>query len=415
MIYTILFVLTLILSAFFSGSETAFVSANRLKLLISQHDDRGRPFSSPLKTEERILTSTLVGNNIMMVACSSLAVVVFSSFISSTALVFFTTSFLLLFGEILPKSIAVKIPNRLSSFSLHLLGFFAIIFYPLIWITEKLARQIVQIFGNQKEYTFPFAKNELPLLVREYAAGENFDSHDQLLLDRSLRFLEKHIWDVMVPRTDIVGVDINASRQHIFQTFKESGFSRLPVYRKNLDHIAGFYYILDFFHNGKDLAGIMRPALVLPESMQALEALRTFQRNKVSIAVVVDEHGGTAGLVTIEDIVEMLVGAIDDEFDHNRRRIHRVGNTAIVADGRTTIDELREHFYLPLPQGEYVTVAGLIQEKLGRIAKPGENVDFPHCKIKVLESTPTRISKVWIVKKPKIPKRKQHNNKENRK
>ena len=263
--------------------------------------------------------------------------------------------------------------------------------------------------------TFPFAKNELPLLVREYAAGENFDSHDQLLLDRSLRFLEKHIWDVMVPRTDIVGVDINASRQHIFQTFKESGFSRLPVYRKNLDHIAGFYYILDFFHNGKDLAGIMRPALVLPESMQALEALRTFQRNKVSIAVVVDEHGGTAGLVTIEDIVEMLVGAIDDEFDHNRRRIHRVGNTAIVADGRTTIDELREHFYLPLPQGEYVTVAGLIQEKLGRIAKPGENVDFPHCKIKVLESTPTRISKVWIVKKPKIPKRKQHNNKENRK
>ena len=215
----------------------------------------------------------------------------------------------------------------------------------------------------------------------------------------------------MIPRTDVVGVDISSQLEQVTKKFKSSGFSRMPVYQENLDSIKGFYYILDFFNDFNHLKEILRPALVLPESMNTMEALRTFQKEKVSIAIAVDEHGGTAGLVTMEDIVEMLVGAIDDEFDKNRFHIRRVGDAAIVADARATIDELRDKLDISLPDGEYVTIAGLVQEKLGRIAKAGDIVDLPNSKIKVLEATETKINKVWIVKKPDKLKNIHTNNK----
>ena len=402
MIYTILFILTLIFSAFFSGSETAFVAANRLKLRILYHNaETGQSTHTLLSSDQRFLTATLVGNNIMIVACSSLAVVVFSSFVSSTALVFVTTSFLLLVGEILPKSIATQMPNRLLRLSLGLLNIFYLLFYPLIWLAEALSRLIVKIFHSSQDQSKLFSKIELPVLVREYASTHIFDGENQLLLSRSLRFRDKRLWDIMIPRTDVIGVASRASIKGIIKTFKDSGFSRLPVYESSLDHITGFYYILDFFNDVHNVKELLRPALVLPESMNAMEALRKLQNEQVSIAVTVDEHGGTAGLVTIEDIVEKLVGAIDDEFDTTRFMIHKTGKSALIADGRITIDELGEKFDIVLPEGEYVTISGLIEEKLGRIAKAGESVDFPDYKVKVLEATKTRIVKVWITKKPK--------------
>ena len=401
MIYVLLFILTLIFSAFFSGSETAFIAANRLKLRISQHGSENGQSSMPdlLQSDQRFITSTLVGNNIMMVACSSLSVVVFSSFVSSTMLVVFTSAFLLLIGEIVPKSIAAQIPNRLVMFSLKVLTLFSILFFPLIWLTEALTRLIVQSFRGDLDQAHFFTKYDLPVLVREYTSTQQFDVHDELLLHRSLKFLEKRLWDVMIPRTDVVGVDQADPVEEVVEKFKNSGFSRIAVYQDNLDQIKGFYYFLDFFGEKIDLASLLRPALVLPESMNAMEALRTFQKAKVSIAVSVDEHGGTAGLVTVEDIVEMLVGAIDDEFDMDRFHIRKVGEAAIVSDGRATIDELRDRLDIPLPEGEYVTIAGLVQEKLGRIATAGEIVELPNCRIKVLEATATTITKVLIVNK----------------
>jgi len=401
MIYTILFILTLLFSAFFSSSETAFVAANRLKLRILYHDaEAGHSTHTLLQSDQRFLTAILVGNNTMMVACSSLAVVVFSAFVSSTEMVFVTTGFLLLVGEILPKSIAAQMPNRLLRLSLGLLNISYIFFYPLIWLTEALSRLIVKIFHSSQEQSKLFSKFELPVLVREYASTHIFKGEDQLLLSRSLRFRDKRLWDIMIPRTEVVGVGSGSSARDVIEKFKDSGFSRLPVYEGSLDHIKGFYFVLDFIDNLHSTEGVMRPALVLPESMNAMEALRKFQKENVSIAVTVDEHGGTAGLVTTEDIVEKLVGAISDEFDKSRFMLRQTGKSALIADGRITIDELREKLHIELPEGEYVTIAGLIEEKLGRIAKAGESVDLPGYKIKVLQATNTKIVKVWIIKKP---------------
>lgn len=401
MIYTILFALTLILSAFFSGSETAFVAANRLKLrILYRNAESGKSTHTLLQSDQRFLTATLVGNNIMMVACSSLAVLVFSAFVSNGALVFVTTSFLLFFGEILPKSIATQMPNRLLRLSLGLLNMFYVLFFPLIWLTEGFSRLLVKLFHSSPEQSKLFSRFELPVLVREYASTHIFIGEDQLLLKRSLRFRDKRLWDIMIPRTEVVGVDLGSSTMQVIETFKESGFSRLPVYESSLDHIKGFYFVLDYLDNLQGPKGTLRPALVLPESMNAMEALRKFQQENASIAVTVDEHGGTAGLVTVEDIVEKLVGAIDDEFDAGRSTVRKTGKSALIADGRTTIDELREKLHIVLPEGEYVTIAGLIEDKLGRVAGDGDVVDFPDYKVKVLEATNTKIVKVWITPKP---------------
>ena len=396
---SILFVLTLLLSAFFSGSETAYVSANRLKIKLSYRDDeKAGSTKKILRSDQRFLSTTLVGNNVVMVACSSLAVIVFSAFVSNAVLVFFTTIFLLLFGEILPKSIATQMPNRALRFSIHVLTIFYYLFYPLIWLAEGLSSLLARLFRRETNKAL-FSKRELLVLLREYSSRSSFAVQNHKLVARALKFRDKRLWDVMIPRTEICGVEKDESLPEVKKMFKKSGYSRLPVYDGDLDNILGFLYALDFFANDFTRRPKMRPTKILPESTRVFEALQTLQKARTSIAVTVDEHGGTAGLVTIEDMVEKLVGAITDEFDYSKKYVKSSGDSALIVDGKTTVDELRERFDIAIPEGDYVTIAGLITDALGRIPNSGEAVDFDTFKLKVLDARENRIVKVWMMKK----------------
>ncbi|MBN1465395.1 HlyC/CorC family transporter [candidate division KSB1 bacterium] len=397
---SLLFLLTLLLSAFFSGSETAYISANRLKIRLSHRDDdKIRSGARVLVSDQRFLSTILVGNNIVMVACSSLAVVVFSSFVNDALLVSFTTLFLLLFGEILPKSIAAQMPNLLLRLSIKVLALFYFLFYPLIWLAERLSTLLVRAIGRQTDAAL-FSRADLLVLVREYSSRSDFTAQNHKLLARALRFRDKRLWDIMVPRTEIYGVEKDDSLEVIRAMFTKSGYSRLPAYDGDLDNIVGFFYAWDFIEPFDERPPV-RPAMILPESTKVTEALHTLQRANKSIAIAVDEHGGTAGLVTIEDIVEKLVGAIADEFDYHPHTVKSTGDAAFIVDGKTSVDELRERFDIKLPDGDYVTIAGLIMHALGRIPQTGESIDFTTFKLKVLEASETRIIKVWITKKPK--------------
>ncbi|MBN1560519.1 HlyC/CorC family transporter [candidate division KSB1 bacterium] len=397
---SVLFVLTLLLSAFFSGSETAYISANRLKIKLSYRDEeRTGSQVKLLANDQRFLSTTLVGNNIVMVACSSLAIVVFSSFMNDMLLVISTSLVLMLFGEIFPKSIAVQIPNRLLRFSIKLLTLFYFLFYPLIWLAERLSTLLARAIGRQTHTTL-FSKEELLLLVREYSSRSDFTAQNHKLLARALKFRDRRLWDVMVPRTDIFGVEKDESLEAIREMFSKSGYSRMPVYDGDLDNVLGFLYAKDFFKL-LHVRPALRPAMILPESTRVVEALRTLQQAHKSIAITVDEHGGTAGLVTIEDMVEKLVGAIMDEFDYHQKYVKASGNSTFIVDGKTSVDDLRERFEIKIPEGDYVTIGGLILDTLGRIPQAGDLVDFPTFKLKVLEASETKIIKVWITKKPK--------------
>ncbi len=403
MIYTLLFILTLLQSAFFSGSETAYVASNRLKLHVLYRDPtkNGTP-NVLLQSDQRFLTTTLVGNNIVMVACSSLAVIVFSPFLSEAVLVLVTTTFLLIFGEILPKSIATLIPNRLTRFTPQILALFYFVFYPLIWLAESLAGLLVRLSRQERGSARLFSKIDLPILISEYSTSQAFTKQDQALFSRALRFREKRLWDIMVPRTDIIGVDLEEEFLDIRNQFRTSGFSRLPAYRDHLDQIEGFFYVLDFYaHLEKDMPPL-RPALFLPESMKVMEALQTLQHKRQSIAIAVDEHGGTAGLVTFEDIVEKLVGAIADEFDKPKVRVRSSGQQTVIADGKTSIDELRELENILLPEGDYVTIGGLLEDKMEVIPQTGDSIQLGNYSIEVLDANSTKVLKVRIVHKKSL-------------
>ncbi len=398
MITEILFVLTLILSAFFSSSETAYISANRFKILVkSQRKDSSR--ARLLSDDSRYLTTTLVGNNIVMVACSSLAVLVFSPFMPDSLLVLFTTSFLLIFGEVIPKSIAQQIPNRMVHFTPFLMHTFYILFFPVIHIAEWTVQILVVVLGDQRKSAITFfRKMDLPVLVRKYSSQTQINRHEHQLIARAVKIGSKRLDAVMIPRTDIVAVDENMDTDQLLLVFKESGFSRLPVFRQNIDQIVGFVYLLDFLRTQHRIKQTIRPALFLPENTRAINALSQLRNNRLSIALVVDEHGGVAGLVTIEDIIEELFGDIIDEFDDITHFIQVIDSKVLIADGRTKIDDLREKYGFAVPVGEYVTIGGFIMHELGKIPKAGTKIKLSNGIVRVLQSDERRIVKVKLFK-----------------
>ncbi len=392
-----LFILTLLLSGFFSGSETAYISSNRIKYALKPYLDEEEK-GGIVADETRFLTTTLVGNNVVMVACSSLAVLVFSNWISESLLVVFTTLILLTFGEIIPKSLAQQIPNLMVRTTSVLMTLFYAVFYPLIFVAQHISSAMISLVDPEQKSVYKlYEKRDLPLLIANYV---RVTPHERLLLSRALRISKRRLSEIMIPRTEIVAVNLEeTSRSQINDLFQWSGLSRLPVYRNNLDHIEGFVYILDILTLAENsLSDVLRPAFFIPEHTLAVGALNRMRRLGKSSAIVVDEHGGTAGLVTIEDIVEQLFGSIHDEFDLTIERVRVVSPHVLIANGRAEVRELNEKHHLRLPLGEYVTIAGLITAHLGTIPRPGEEIQLRRCRLIITRADERRILEVKIIK-----------------
>jgi len=378
--------------------------ANRIKHLIRVRGEEDSAFGSYLLLDpQRFLTTTLVGNNIVMVACSSLSVLIFRDFVPNSILVFVTTAFLLIFGEIIPKSFAQQVPNRLVRIIPALLQFFYYLFYPFVYLAELLSKIILSFSGEQKNVvTHFFSKRDLPILIREYSSPKTIGLDEKKLITKAIIIGEKRLNDIMVPRTEIVSVSKDTSLKELRKAFISSGFSRLPVYEDTIDNIIGFYYAFDILMQSGPTKKPMRPAFFLPETLKAILALKTLRKKHKSIAIVIDEHGGTAGLVTIEDIVEELFGKISDEFDRERVLSRKTSKHVVIADGRAEIEELREKYGISFPAGDYVTVAGLIEHETGRIPEPGEVIEIDGYKCEIRKADERRILEVKIqIKKKK--------------
>jgi len=401
----LLFFILFLLGAFFSSSETAYVASNRLKLRLKAHekkkDDKLFQF---LTDAPRFLTTTLVGNNVVIVACSSVAVVLLSPYLSETLLVLTTTIFLLLFSEILPKSVAQQIPNRILKFIGRGINLFYYLLLPLIKLARLMSQVLVRLFGgvDLDVETF-FTKSDLPILLREYSSSDTLSKEDRELVKRAVVIGDKRLHDIMVHRTEIIGVEMRTSIDEIISLFRKTGYSRFPVYKDSLDDVRGFIYVLDILNTkGSEPKSLIRPAVFFPETMRAINALHKLRKKHISIALAVDEHGGTAGLVTIEDIVEELFGEIADEYDQKAKITKRVQKSIILTSGREEIDELVERYGLNIPKGDYVTLAGFIEAQLGRIPKAGEKIRLPDFEVTILEASLTKILKVEIRPKAKI-------------
>ena len=415
---TVLILLMLVLSAFFSGSETAFVTANRLRAEVRAQRSGflGQVVRRFLHDPPTLLTTTLVGNNVAIVVYSTLMSLaldppltrlwsgllgpehVAGPVLLSQTLV--ATLIILLLGEIVPKSL-LRDPNERVVFALALpLRVTYWLFLPAIKVAGWASDALVRLFGAPAESVQQFLRRDFEIVIRESreAGALDLDEEETEILSNVFELRTLRVKDSMIPRTEIHAVEESATLDAVRQRFIETGHSRLPVYREHIDQIVGVVLAHDLFHGPASLAAIVRPVQVVPESKPVRDLLFSFLQGGTTLAVVIDEYGGTAGIVTAEDLLEELFGDIRDEHDPAQAPMRRIDEHTVVASGRVELEALEEAFGIALPEGDYDTVAGFLLDRLGTIPAERETCDLEGYRFTVLKASANRIEAVRIMK-----------------
>jgi len=240
-------------------------------------------------------------------------------------------------------------------------------------------------------------REDIQDLIEESTQAKKIDEEQSDIIYKIIEIKEQKVYEAMTPRTDIVGVDIKSSVDEVLDKFIESGYSKLIVYEENLDNIKGMVLIKDFFKMPESLESVVREVVFVPETKKSLEMLNEFLDKHFSIAVVVDEFGGTAGIVTMEDLIEELFGEIRDEYDVEEKIVKKINNNTYILSGKVEIDYLNEEHNFGIEEGEYETIAGYITTKLGRIPLKGESFKIDHFSILILKSSKTKIDLLKII------------------
>jgi len=418
----IIITITVLLSGFFSGSEMAFVSANRLKLEIESRKNTltGRSLSFFSEKPEIFLTTTLVGNNIVNVLYATLMAIflvepvnrIYYSLFEvdpSVAMVLFIQTviasvIILLIGEILAKAIFRIQADFLVKFVATPLRVMNFIFRPLISISNVSSAILVKWLrvGNERSDKV-FRRQDVEMIfkeLRDSGGSDDIDQDDSEILHNVLELSNKRVRDTMVPRTEIIAIDRNSPLDELKNLFITSGYSKIPVYQDNIDDIIGVVFAYDLFSSPENIGDILRPVKLIPSSKKSKDLLQEFRQSNISVAIVIDEYGGTAGMVTIEDLIEEVVGDIQDEYDKTDEVIKKISNHTYVISGNVELDELEEKYpeiELQDSGDEFETLAGYIISHIGRIPKVNEEIQIQENKFIISKATPNRIETVKLI------------------
>ena len=400
----IIIILCIVMSGYFSATETAFSSLNRIRVK-NMAEKGNKKANLVLKLSDNydsMLSTILIGNNIVNILMASLATVLFVKLCGndagpsvSTAV---TTVVVLIFGEVTPKSIAKEMPEKFAMFYAPILNLLVIILTPFNFLFKQWKKLLSLIIKTDDSRSI--TEEELLTIVEEAQQEGGIDEQESTLIRSAIEFSELEANDILTPRIDITGVSVDASKEEIAAVFAETAYSRLPLYKESIDHIVGIIYQKDFhnyvYHTDEDISSIIRPALFITKSKKIDELLKELQQKKSHIAVVLDEYGGTVGLVTLEDILEELVGEIWDEHDEVTNEIEKVSDSEYLVLGSTNIETLLE--LLGKEQDlDVLTVSGWVMEMLGRIPSEGDSFEFQNLTVSVLEMDDKRVEKVKII------------------
>lgn len=403
----------MVLSAFFSGMEIAFVSSNRL-LAEMDREKNGiaqKCLTVFYKNPNGFVSTMLVGNNIVLVVYGILFAQIFdatlfSGFDSAMRVILDTLSstFVILFtGEFLPKTLFKSNPNRLLTFFAPLAYFFFIILWPISRFATFLARILLRLFGvkmDEKENDGTFTKVDLDYLVQ--SSIENAENADEIedevkIFQNALDFQDTKVRDCMVPRTEINAVEENCSLMELQQMFIESGNSKIIVYQDDIDHVKGYIHSSEMFRAPERWREHIRKMPFVPETMPAQKLMQVFLQQKKSLGVVVDEFGGTSGIVSLEDIVEEIFGDIEDEHDNTKYVAKQIDDSEYVLSARLEIDKVNEMFNLDLPESDdYMTVGGLLLHVYQSFPKVNEIITVGQYEFRIIKNTMTKIELVRL-------------------
>ena len=408
----LLTIISLSFSAFFSGMEIAFISSSKIKIEIDNKKGEfsGKILSFFTSKPAWFIASMLIGNNVAMVVYTLYITdliepyLMMLNFNSTLVLLFqtlFSTFFILLFAEFLPKSIFRLNPNSTLRFFSLILFLFYIFLWPLTAFVVFLSNIILKIFGNQEvENKVSFKKTDLDLYINELKKDLDDDEemeHDVKIFHNALSFSNVIARDCMVPRNEIVALELNDNIEELKKTFIDSGYSRIIIFKENIDNIIGYVHSIEQFKIPVSIKSMLIPLSIVPESMPGIKLLEDFIDKKRSVSVVVDEYGGTSGILTMEDIIEEIFGEIDDEHDQEEFTHKIINENTFLFSARLEIDFINEKYRLKLPVKEdYETLSGMIISFAETIPENGAVFNIENYQLKVLEVHETKISTVEL-------------------
>ncbi len=397
----IIAIIGLIFSFFFAGSETAFISTNpiRFELWIRKKLRSAIRAQKYFKNPDIFLSTTLVGNNLANVLATTYATIFLIKYWDETFTWIVITLTILLFGEIIPKVLFRTYAHSLILKIVYIMRFFQFLLNPFILLSVKISSWVIRLFrlGNKSEKTL-FDKNDIVVMLREARLSGVVDEEEQKFISRVLNLPDTLVREAMVPRTSIQAISEKSKISTIRNYMIETGKSKIPVYKSTIDNITGIIFMYDLFADNSLLKEVIKPVAYVPENKKCNELLHEFREMNTSIAIVIDEYGGTAGLVTIEDLVEELLGEIEESTEKSKQPIIRINKTTWKIRASESIEIINEQIGVNIPEGEYETVAGFILVELGRIPEAGEKITLNDSLIVITRAGRNIIEEVRLVK-----------------
>jgi len=409
----VVILICLLFSAFFSGMEIAFISANKLhiEVLRQQGTMIGKILARFVNNQGHFLGTTLVGNNLALVLygiyMARLMEPTLATFLPEDSKVILlitqtlcSTVIVLVTAEFLPKSIFLLNPDRMLSAMAVPMAVIYFVMFPITWLIVKISRfMIVKVFAyNYSEDKPVFGLTDLNNYIKQNISPE--ESHrsevDAKILNNAIEFKTIKIRECMIPRTEIVAVDVEDTVEELRQAFVESGHSKIIVFKESIDEVIGYCHALELFKKPEEIKNIITPIIIVPETMPANELLIQFITERKSLAWVVDEYGGTSGIVSMEDVMEEIFGEIQDEHDDEDLIEQQLDASNFVLSARHEIDYLNDKYQLSLPKGDYDTLGGLILSYNEDIPTPNQTINVERFVFQVISMEDTRIDTVKL-------------------
>lgn len=395
------------MSAVFSSSETAITSVSKIKVRqLDQKDNKNAHLLKKLHDNMQATISTiLIGNNIVNIAASSIATILFTNIFHQNGALVSTvvmTVFVLIFGEVIPKTIAqYKNKSVALKFSIFIY-LLTIVFKPIVKVLNLLTRLVIKIFIGDNGDSSTLTEEELKTLVEVSEEEGVLKDQETEIMINALELKETLAVDIMTPRTSMASVDIEDAENDLREIIKNITYSRIPVYEDNIDDIIGVLHIKELAHkiieddHDFKIRDILKPAFYAYEYIPVVDLFKQMRAKNISISIIIDEYGGTSGLVTMEDILEELVGEIDDEYD-NEKEVTKINDNEYLVDPEMRIDEVNERFDLNLQSEKFDSIGGFVIELLDRMPKSKDEVEFENLKFVVVNVDKRKITQLMII------------------
>lgn len=400
-------VLLVAMSSVFSSSETAITSVSKIKVRqLDQKDNKNAHLLKKLHDNMQTTISTiLIGNNIVNIAASSIATILFTNIFHQNGALISTvvmTVFVLIFGEVLPKTIAQYKNKSVALKFSRFIYFLTIIFKPIVKVLNILTRLVIKLFIGEDEDSSTLTEEELKTLVEVSEEEGVLKNQETEIMINALELKKTLAVDIMTPRTSMASVDIEDAESDLKEIIKNITYSRIPVYEDSIDDIIGVLHIKELAHkiieDDRDfkVRDILKPAFYAYEYIPVVDLFKQMRTKNISISIIIDEYGGTSGIVTMEDILEELVGEIDDEYD-NEKEVTKLSDNEYLVDPEMRIDEVNERFDLDIQSDKFDSIGGFVIELLDRMPKSKDEVEFENLKFVVVNVDKRKITQLMII------------------